>query len=79
LEEWINSFTEGIDMDLKAAGSPVTIQALCRALWSEAQVWQTAAQTGMRLLLVFWGARASALPPGFTRRGALRIQRRSRH
>jgi uncharacterized protein len=26
---WINSFTEGIDMELKAVGSPVTIQALC--------------------------------------------------
>lgn len=26
---WINSFTEGIDMELKAIGSPVTIQALC--------------------------------------------------
>ena len=26
---WINSFTEGIDMELKAVASPVTIQALC--------------------------------------------------
>jgi len=26
---WINSFTEGIDTELKAVGSPLTIQALC--------------------------------------------------
>lgn len=26
---WINSFTEGIDMELKAVGSPVKVQALC--------------------------------------------------
>ncbi len=26
---WINSFTEGVDMELKAVGSPVKVQALC--------------------------------------------------
>jgi uncharacterized protein len=26
---WMNSFTEGLDADLKRAGSPVTVQALC--------------------------------------------------
>jgi short-subunit dehydrogenase len=26
---WINSFTEGVDLDLKSIGSPVKVQALC--------------------------------------------------
>ena len=26
---WMNSFTEGLDIDLKSAGSPVKVQALC--------------------------------------------------
>ena len=26
---WINSFTEGLDLELKSAGSPVRVQALC--------------------------------------------------
>jgi hypothetical protein len=26
---WINSFTEGLDMELRSAGSPVKVQALC--------------------------------------------------
>lgn len=26
---WMNSFTEGLDMELKSAGSPVKVQALC--------------------------------------------------
>jgi len=26
---WMNSFTEGLDLDLKSAGSPVQVQALC--------------------------------------------------
>src|SRR5205085_2683545 len=26
---WMNSFTEGVDLDLKSAGSPVKVQALC--------------------------------------------------
>ena len=26
---WINSFTEGLDMELRAASSPVKVQALC--------------------------------------------------
>jgi uncharacterized protein len=26
---WMNSFTEGLDMELKTAGSPVKVQALC--------------------------------------------------
>jgi short-subunit dehydrogenase len=26
---WMNSFTEGLDLELKAAGSPVKVQALC--------------------------------------------------
>jgi short-subunit dehydrogenase len=28
-EAWINSFTEGLDMELRKAGSPVKVQALC--------------------------------------------------
>jgi len=45
---WMNSFSEGLHMELKAVGSPVTVQALCPGYtWSEFHDTMKASREGI--------------------------------
>ncbi|MDP9054783.1 MAG: SDR family NAD(P)-dependent oxidoreductase [Acidobacteriota bacterium] len=50
---WINSFTTGLDMELRSLGSPVKVQALCPG-FTQTEFHQTLGMDWRKIPNVFW-------------------------